>query len=546
MPLPTLELFLGALAFVANTSLGVVVLRRRSSSWTNRLFFALTFFIDVYIVVNYYSLHPPLTTPGSGDYATKQLLWIRLVMFVCSFIGPTLVLFAHTFPRDRVTMRRRWWGLLGALGAASAAASIGPFVFKGIHYPNGQPMPIPGMGMPIFFLDFIGLFIASFVILTVRYRRATDSDDRAKYRLLWIGILASFTIMGTATVVSVVVFKTSAFVFMGPIAPVILMGFTAYAIVRHRLFQMEIAATQALVGTLLIVLFSKIWTAASSSAVIVDTLIFSASIFVGLLLVRSVRREIHLREEAESLNRQLQSANSQLEQSNSELRQYAHVVSHDLKEPLRVVESYAELFTRRYKAELEGDGAEFLTFLVEGVRRMRTMLDALMSYTRVGGAVAKVATADSNELVDEVVRVLAIRLDETGGVVTCDPLPTLAVDGIQFGQLLQNLIENALKFRGDAPPTVHISAERGTDEWVFSVRDNGIGVDPHYHEGIFDLFRRLHTRDEYPGTGLGLATCKKIVQRHGGRIWVESTLGEGSAFRFTIPDHRPPRWQRRA
>jgi light-regulated signal transduction histidine kinase (bacteriophytochrome) len=199
------------------------------------------------------------------------------------------------------------------------------------------------------------------------------------------------------------------------------------------------------------------------------------------------------------------------------------------------VSGYLQLIERRYKNKLDADAEKFITHAVAAAMRMHTQINDLLAYSRVGTHSKLFEQTDCNFVVDQVVANLQAAIDKSGAVVTYNSLPTIMADASQMVQLFQNLISNAIKFRSDKPPEIHIGAERTNGEWLFSVRDNGIGIDPQYSERIFQVFQRLHDPTEYPGTGIGLAICKKIVERHGGRIWVESSQGKGSTFFFTIP-----------
>lgn len=227
-----------------------------------------------------------------------------------------------------------------------------------------------------------------------------------------------------------------------------------------------------------------------------------------------------------------------LKRSNQELEQFAYVASHDLQEPLRMVSSYLQLLERRYSGRLDADATEFIRYAVEGAGQMKRLISDLLEYSRLGTSDRPFAPTDCEEVLERAMANLTVAIAESGAVVTHDPLPTVRADEQEFVQLFQNLLGNALKFRSAPPPRVHLSAARRGEDWLFSVRDNGIGIEPRFAERIFVIFQRLHGRDEYPGTGIGLALCRKIVERHGGRIWVESQAGGGAVFFFTIPGDR--------
>jgi chemotaxis family two-component system sensor kinase Cph1 len=224
-----------------------------------------------------------------------------------------------------------------------------------------------------------------------------------------------------------------------------------------------------------------------------------------------------------------------LERSNAELKKFAYVASHDLQEPLNQVANYVQLLEMRYQDQLDEDANEFISFAVEGVSLMQTLIDDVLAYSKVDVQGVEFELTEVETALNRALANLRKRISETGGVISHDPLPTVMADSTQLMQLFQNLIGNAIKFRSEQPPEIHVGAQRLEDAWLFSVRDNGIGLDPQFSDRIFVIFQRLHTRDEYPGTGMGLAICKKIVECHRGRIWVESQLGQGATFYFTIP-----------
>jgi light-regulated signal transduction histidine kinase (bacteriophytochrome) len=217
------------------------------------------------------------------------------------------------------------------------------------------------------------------------------------------------------------------------------------------------------------------------------------------------------------------------------LEQFAYVASHDLQEPLRMVGSYTQLLARRYQGRLDKEADEFIGFAVDGVSRMQLLINDLLTYSRVGRRGKEPQPTDSGVVLGRALQNLKLTIEDNKGSVTYDPLPVVMADDRQLEQLFQNLVGNAVKYHGDEPPRVHISAERSEGWWTFAVKDNGIGIESQYYERIFQVFQRLHTRTEYSGTGIGLAVCTRIVERHGGRIWVESEPGKGSTFKFTLP-----------
>ncbi|HEX2866248.1 MAG TPA: ATP-binding protein [Ignavibacteriales bacterium] len=225
----------------------------------------------------------------------------------------------------------------------------------------------------------------------------------------------------------------------------------------------------------------------------------------------------------------------ELERSNKELEQFAYIASHDLQEPMRMIASFTQLLASRYQGKLDEKADEYIAFALEGARRMQTLIRDLLKYARVTSRLKPFEKLDLNEILDDVLSDLQLVVSESGAEITTDPLPEIMGDITQIRQLLQNLVSNAIKFRGSLPPRIHISSSHDKKDWLFSVRDNGIGIDPQFHERIFLIFQRLHEREKYPGTGIGLALCKKIVELHGGKIWLESEPGRGTTFLFSVP-----------
>jgi PAS domain S-box-containing protein len=246
----------------------------------------------------------------------------------------------------------------------------------------------------------------------------------------------------------------------------------------------------------------------------------------------------HLEEMVAQRTAELEKTANELKRSNTDLEQFAYSASHDLQEPLHVIKGFLGLIQKRYKDNLDEKGHEFIRVTIDGAKRMQELIRDLLEYSRVGTKAKEFKPIKCAVVLDKVLFNLKVAIEESRAEVTHDILPTVMADAVQLGSLFQNLIGNAIKFHGAEPPKVHISAEKRDSEWIFTVCDNGIGIDPKFSERIFSVFQRLHTTAEYPGTGIGLAICKKIVEKHGGRIWVESEPGKGTTFYFTIPDRQ--------
>jgi signal transduction histidine kinase len=252
-------------------------------------------------------------------------------------------------------------------------------------------------------------------------------------------------------------------------------------------------------------------------------------------IAERMRAESDVRRLNAELELRVEERTRELSRMNEELRQFAYVASHDLQEPLRTVASYAQLLARRYRGKLDKDADEFIEYMVGGVTRMHTLLNDMLAYSRVTESKDRpLAPANLNAVVQSAMMNLDLTISENHANVHVDALPTVPGDEIQLTQVFQNLISNAIKYKADEPPRVAISSEAGADEWIISISDNGIGIDPQYADRIFGIFKRLHGR-ELPGTGMGLAICKRIIERHNGRIWVEPNPDQGSKFCFTLP-----------
>jgi signal transduction histidine kinase len=248
------------------------------------------------------------------------------------------------------------------------------------------------------------------------------------------------------------------------------------------------------------------------------------------------KQEHGLRHQAE---KDLAKKAEELARSNADLEQFAYVASHDLQEPLRMVTAYTQLLAERYRGKLDDNADKFIGYASEGALRMQVLIQDLLAFSRVGRKESAGESVDCELIMKDVLQTLASSIQESGAVVTYANLPAVWADRTQMAQVFQNLIGNAIKFRGKEPSLISVQAEKSDQQWLFTVRDNGIGIAPEDAENIFVVFQRLHARTEYPGNGIGLAICKKIIERYGGRIWVESQAGSGSVFKFSLPLRGP-------
>jgi PAS domain S-box-containing protein len=266
----------------------------------------------------------------------------------------------------------------------------------------------------------------------------------------------------------------------------------------------------------------------------------------GILVTAAIRNvsarkksemdNLQLELRVEERTKQLANANRVLERSNMELQQFAYVASHDLQSPLRSISGFVQLLKMEYESKLDEQAVDWIRRTIQATEQMQDLIRGVLAYSRVDSRSRPFMPTPFLDVFDDVVALLEPSIHDAGGKVTRGDLPVVIGDRSQFIQLMQNLIGNGLKYHGDKSPHVHVSAERNGSEWIFSVQDNGIGIAPKYYERVFEIFKRLHDQKEYPGTGIGLAVCRRVVNRHGGRIWVESEAGHGSVFHFTLPE----------
>jgi light-regulated signal transduction histidine kinase (bacteriophytochrome) len=253
-------------------------------------------------------------------------------------------------------------------------------------------------------------------------------------------------------------------------------------------------------------------------------------------VTESKKMEEELKQYREHLEDLVRERTEELRRSNDELQHFAYTISHDLQEPLRMVSVYTQLLGHRYKGKLDADADTFIENASGGAIRMYQLIKDILTYSRIERWGDAFEDADCSEIIQEVLKNLEVQIENSGGTIKTDRLPIITGDRTQLVQLFQNLISNALKYRNEKNPKVHIGVKKNGNRWLFHVKDNGIGINPRYAKKIFMIFQRLHNRETYSGTGVGLAICKKIVERHNGKIWVESQEGKGAAFYFTIPD----------
>jgi len=522
------EILLGIFTFLVTTYLGIVVYVKNSKSLTSRLFLVLSFLIDVYIVVNYLSLHPPHPTPDS------QLFWIRIVMFVCSFIGPTLVLLAYAFPYDVKQLKTRYILPLFALMTASAAASLTPLVFQAIDYASGEPVPIPGPGIPIFFLDFVGLFILSFIILIYKYRKFSGKE-KAQTSYFLLGVIATFSFMAITTVIFVVILKTSATVFLGPLSSVMLMTFIAYAIFRYQLFDIRIVATEGLVSLLTIVLVFEGVLSGSPSAILFKMFFAFMVGGLGISLVKSVHKEIRQREELATLALSLEKANSSLKELDKQKTDFLSIAAHQLRTPLSILNGYIELIKDGAYGRVGEKVKGILDNMDESNGHLVKLVDEFLDITRIEQGRVKFDFAEHNivEVVEKVVNELKDRAAAKGLKILWEPPVKMnaTMDEEKIHHVIFNFIDNAIKYTDKGTIAITINEENGGV--AVRVNDRGVGFNKHDGNNFFQKFYRGDNvrATNVTGTGLGLYVCRKFIEAHEGRIWAASKgLGKGSEF----------------
>ena len=531
---PEVELFLGFVAFLLSTYIGYSVYMRDRNSWTNRLFAMIAFFINLYIVVNYLSLHPPTSTPES------QLFWIRVVMFTTSFFGPLLFLLVHTIPKQKITLHKKFLIPILSLMILSAIFSLTSMVFKGIEYPGGEPIPVPGPGIPVFLLAFPGLCLTSLIYLIYRFRKSIGIV-RKQLKLFLLGILFTFSIMPLATVILVVFFKTSAGVFIGPLISVVLMSFIAYAIVRYGMFNMKVFATKLLVAFISIILISRIFFSFSLSSLLVDSSVLVAMLFFGLLLVKSVKAEISQKEELGKLAHSFEKANLRLQEIDKQKTDFLSIASHQLRTPLSIAKGYIELIQDGAYGKVNKKVCDILDEMDTSNEHLVKLVDEFLDITRIeqGRIKFNFDFYDVNELCEGVVKELNNRVCENCLKIIWKPnkkLGKIRLDEEKVRHVVFNYIDNAIKYSDKG--IITISSEKEDKGFTIRVKDQGFGFGKEDQANFFQKFYRGKNVEgtNVTGTGLGLYVCRKFIEAHGGHVWAHSSgLGKGSEFGFWVP-----------
>lgn len=531
------QVLLSFITFFTSTALGALTYLRDRQSWTNRLFGILAFLIDAYIVVNYLSLHPPAATPDS------QLFWIRVVMSVCSFIGPTLLLLVLSFPGKKILIKKKLLTPLLGLMFLSAALSLSSLVFKTIEYPNGSPMPVPGPGIVVFLLDFVGLFAVSFGVLIYKYRKAVD-QERAKILLFLLGVVFTFTLMGVLTVIAVVVFKSSAGVFLGPISFVILSSFVAFAIIKHGLFNIKVITTKILIGILWIIFFSRIFVFESVEQFGIDAVLFLLVFVFGVGLSRSVASEVKQKEEASNLAKSLEISNLRLQELDRQKTEFLSIASHQLRTPLSILKGYIELIKDGGYGKVTKETVGILKNMDESNEHLIKLVDEFLNISRIEQGRAKFTFVefDLGKMIDGVVSDLEKRAIDKGLKIEWKNTMALKLVGDEekVRHVVFNFVDNAIKYTESG--VIRVNIKKDGNGLKVAVSDTGFGFEKFDEVNFFQKFYRGENvkNTNVTGTGLGLYVCRKFIEAHGGKVWAHSPgLGKGSEFGFWLP-LKPP------
>lgn len=526
-----IEILFSILIFAATAILGAVIFSRDIKNWTNRFFILLATVFELYIVANYFSLHPPILV--------DRLFWIRAVMFLASFKTPLLFLLVYNFPKKELVMPRSYLSAILIIMGLSAAASIGPFVFSNLVYSDNQPSPVPGPAMPLFVVNFIGFLILSFFVLIHRYIKYTGVE-KAQQLFLLTGILLSFSLILVFSFLFVVILNQSSFVFLGPASLFFLLGFIAYSMVRHKLFAIKIVAANVLVASILIVLFAKVFVAKSVIEIIIDAIIFILVLVFGALLIKSIRKEVEQREKLEVLTHELETTNVKLKELNKVKSEFLSFASHQVKAPMAVVKGYATLIFDGTYGPAPDKIKEIATKIKETADRMISLVNNLLDLRKIeeGKMSFKFEKTDIVKMISDITQELKPLIQNKGLDLFFETSVESLIynaDSEKLRQVFQNLIDNSIKYTDKG--WIKVKLDIKDDVAQISVADSGRGISKELLPQLFEQFIR-DTKEikRIEGTGLGLYIAKQIVQAHHGQIWAESSgEGQGSVFYVMLP-----------
>ncbi len=533
------EIVSGIVVLLLCLYLSITVFLKNSKSATNKLFSLLSVLLAAYVVVNYISLHPP-----GGQL--NQLWWIRMVMFVCSFIGPVLVFLVHNFPADNFTIKPKLSVPVAILCLGSAVASLSPLVFSGINFPNGKPLPTPGIGMPIFLLDFVGLFILSFTLLFVKYLKA-EKNKKKSLAIFVYGVVVTFTLMAVTTVISVTVFKNSNAVLVGPLSSAVLALFIAYAIVKHHIFNVKILLTEFLVALIIIIVAAQEVALRNNEGLVLKIFFVFFVGILGLILVKNEKREIQHEKELEHY-RTIQSLYTKIQELDRQKTEFLTIAAHQLRTPVSIINNYVSMLNDGDFGQLTQDVKDVLVNVDQSNQWLVRLADEFLNIANLeqGQTRYHIDRVSLDDVVESVIVELTSKAQRAGAVLSWQKpiVPTIVMgDTEKLRAVVFNFVDNALKYGVmediNRPSTITIITRQDEKGTTLEVHDNGIGFTADDEPRFFQKFSRgdnarsIHVN---LSTGLGLYICRKFIEGHSGKVWAKSAgLGKGSVFGFWIP-----------
>jgi len=528
-----IEVLVTALSFLITALVGILVFFSNPKSWTNRLFAVLALIFDIYTIVNYFSLHPPILTPES------RLAWIRWDMFIVAFKTPFLYLFVHTFPNNKIVLQKKYLIAVLAVMGTVAILSLTPLVFQEIAFKNNAPIPVPGPAIPLVGLNFAGFLILSILVL-VKKRRSATGEDRMSLAYLLYGIIVSFSLFGTAILASVVLLQVSSFVFLAPLFLALLMVPVAYSVLRHNLFNVKVIAANIFVVVLLIVLLSKLIASQTPTEGITNSIVFLLSIIFGVLIIRAIKKEVEQREYIEILARDLTKANSKLRELDRQKSEFVSIASHQLRSPLTAVRGYASLILEGSFGKLPEGAMEAVRRIADSGHQMVYAVEDFLNVSRIeqGRMKYEMNLFDLSASTDAIVKELLPVAQKKGLMLTYEAKKgekyTVKGDEGKIRQVIANIVDNCIKYTPKG--SIHVTLARTSDKkLLITTTDTGVGMSKKTLEILFNKYVRAEnaSRVNVGGTGLGLFVAKQFVDAHNGRIWAESA-GEGKGSSFFI------------